>query len=198
MLPVIGHLQTGFANPIAEFKTGGGWLGVSTESRKQCHYQALSQTPSAHPGAEFEVVEAGLEDQMARQYAAAASMWNQLRREFLYAAEQAGVAERDAGLPKKRGSLLWRSFWASHQRFFRHMCMAAKVSFHCCCCCSCMLLCNGLKLAVVMLLNTVSGYHGICMAAKVTSGHCSTLSKARQSKCCEWNVEHSYTMHLLA
>ena len=80
-------------------------------------------------GAEFEVVEARLEDQMAEQYAAAASMWNQLRREFLYAAEQAGVAEKDAGLPKKRGSLLWRSFWASHQRFFRHMCMAAKVRF---------------------------------------------------------------------
>ncbi|KAL0035121.1 hypothetical protein WJX79_001613 [Trebouxia sp. C0005] len=78
-------------------------------------------------GAEFEVVEAGLEGEMAQQYAAAASMWNQLRREFLYAAEQAGVAERDAGLPKKRGSLLWRSFWASHQRFFRHMCMAAKI-----------------------------------------------------------------------
>lgn len=64
---------------------------------------------------------------MSEQYEAAAGMWNQLRREFLYAAEQAEDAERDAGLPKKRGSLLWRSFWASHQRFFRHMCMAAKV-----------------------------------------------------------------------
>ena len=64
---------------------------------------------------------------MSEQYEAAAGMWNQLRREFLYAAEQAEDAEKDAGLPKKRGSLLWRSFWASHQRFFRHMCMAAKV-----------------------------------------------------------------------
>ncbi|KAL3149047.1 hypothetical protein ABBQ32_001892 [Trebouxia sp. C0010 RCD-2024] len=78
-------------------------------------------------GAEFEVVEAPLETEMSEQYEAAAGMWNQLRREFLYAAEQAEDAERDAGLPKKRGSLLWRSFWASHQRFFRHMCMAAKI-----------------------------------------------------------------------
>ena len=23
--------------------------------------------------------------------------------------------------------MVWRSFWAAHQRFFRHMCMAAKV-----------------------------------------------------------------------
>ena len=89
--------------------------------------QSLTSCLHVCSGAEFEVVEAGLEEQMAEQYTAAASMWNQLRREFLYAAEQAGMAERDAGLPKKRGSLLWRSFWASHQRFFRHMCMAAKV-----------------------------------------------------------------------
>ena len=73
------------------------------------------------------MVEAALETEMSEQYGAAASMWNQLRREFLYAAEQAEGAEKDAGLPKKKGSLLWRSFWASHQRFFRHMCMAAKV-----------------------------------------------------------------------
>ena len=72
-------------------------------------------------------MEAALEADMLEQYGAAASMWNQLRREFLYAAEQAEDAEKDAGLPKRRGSLLWRSFWASHQRFFRHMCMAAKV-----------------------------------------------------------------------
>ena len=80
-------------------------------------------------GAEFEVVEAELGEDMTKKYVAAAGMWNQLRREFLYAAEQAGLAEKDAGLPKKRGSLLWRSFWASHQRFFRHMCMSAKVQF---------------------------------------------------------------------
>lgn len=72
-------------------------------------------------------MEAALEAEMSEQYGAAAGMWNQLRREFLYAAEQAENAERAAGLPKKRASLLWRSFWASHQRFFRHMCMAAKV-----------------------------------------------------------------------
>ena len=53
----------------------------------------------------------------------AADMWNQLRREFLYAAERLEAE----GLSRPRAHLLWRSFWASHQRFFRHMCMAAKV-----------------------------------------------------------------------
>jgi hypothetical protein len=51
-------------------------------------------------------------------------MWNQLRREFLYAAEKLEAE----GLSRPRAHMLWRAFWASHQRFFRHMCMAAKVS----------------------------------------------------------------------
>lgn len=50
-------------------------------------------------------------------------MWNQLRREFLYAAEKLEAK----GLSRPRAHMLWRAFWASHQRFFRHMCMAAKV-----------------------------------------------------------------------
>ena len=76
-------------------------------------------------GAEFEVVESALEEPVKGQYSTAARMWNQLRREFLYAIEQATQIDEEA--PKK-GNMLWRFFWASQQRFFRHMCMAAKVS----------------------------------------------------------------------
>ena len=43
-------------------------------------------------GCEFEVVEAPLEEPVLSHYRAAARMWNQLRREFLYAAEQASPA----------------------------------------------------------------------------------------------------------
>ncbi len=50
-------------------------------------------------------------------------MWNQLRREFLYAGEKLEAAE----LSRPRAHLLWRAFWGCHQRFFRAMCMAAKV-----------------------------------------------------------------------
>ena len=71
------------------------------------------------------MVEAELEEPVRSQYTAAARMWNQMRREFLYAAEQ---AEAGGSMPK-RGNMLWRAFWAAHQRFFRHMCMAAKVDF---------------------------------------------------------------------
>ena len=34
-----------------------------------------------------------------------------------------------------------------------------------------------------------SGYHGTYVAAKVTPGHCSKVSKARQSNLCELNVQ---------
>lgn len=167
------------------------------------------------PGAEFETVEAPLEEPIASQYAAAAAAWNRLFREFLYAEEAmaaqeavaaasgegepgcgcgcaraCALAQRGACRTRSRGARLrqqgvrpcfctgfsaapvrpslayrsgpcppaplaatgttteggsgrgtrrrggrtgdgrastWRSFWAAHQAFFRHMTMAAKV-----------------------------------------------------------------------
>lgn len=69
-------------------------------------------------------MESELEEPLKTQYSAAARMWSQIRREFLYAVEQASCEEE--GGPKK-GAMLWRFFWAAQQRFFRHLCMAAKV-----------------------------------------------------------------------
>lgn len=37
---------------------------------------------------------------------------------------QAGVGDEKPG---RRANLTWRTFWGAHQRFFRHLCMAAKV-----------------------------------------------------------------------
>ena len=125
----------------------------------------------AGAGCEFQVVEAPLEEPFLGYYRASARMWNQLRREFLYAAEQVvhlilgwscftaqlhfnkGHHQMHAAAwvfvhsfssdqqltgmtvqagapddkPTRRGNVLWRSFWGAHQRFFRHLCMAAKV-----------------------------------------------------------------------
>jgi hypothetical protein len=79
------------------------------------------------------VKEEALDEQLTKQYADAALMWCQLRREFLYAAEL--LEEREVGASPARGGggrnprrhMLWRAFWGTHQRFFRHMCMASKV-----------------------------------------------------------------------
>lgn len=78
-------------------------------------------------GAEFDTVMCELEEPVRTQYEQAAEMWNNLRREFLYAQELADAANMAAGMEKKRNTMLWRAYWAAHQRFFRSMCMAAKV-----------------------------------------------------------------------
>ncbi|XP_043701868.1 protein FORGETTER 1 isoform X2 [Telopea speciosissima] len=74
----------------------------------------------SYKGAEFEVVEAPLEAEMMDMYRKAAEFWAELRVELLSAS---AVLSDD----KPNSSQLWRLYWASHQRFFRHMCMSAKV-----------------------------------------------------------------------
>uniref|UniRef100_A0A1D1YBL4 Protein strawberry notch 2 n=2 Tax=Anthurium amnicola TaxID=1678845 RepID=A0A1D1YBL4_9ARAE len=72
----------------------------------------------SYEGADFEVIEAPLEDKMVDMYKKAAEFWAELRVELLSAS---------ASEERPSASHLWRLYWASHQRFFRHMCMSAKV-----------------------------------------------------------------------
>lgn len=74
----------------------------------------------SYKGAEFEVVEAPLEAEMMEMYKKAAEFWAELRVELLSAS--AFLAN-----DKPMSSQLWRLYWSSHQRFFRHLCMSAKV-----------------------------------------------------------------------
>ncbi|KAH7536674.1 hypothetical protein FEM48_Zijuj03G0009500 [Ziziphus jujuba var. spinosa] len=74
----------------------------------------------SYKGAEFEVIEAPLEAEMMEMYKAAALFWTTLRMELL-------TASSFLTGEKPNSSQLWRLYWASHQRFFRHMCMSAKV-----------------------------------------------------------------------
>ncbi|KAK4484955.1 hypothetical protein RD792_007560 [Penstemon davidsonii] len=74
----------------------------------------------SYKGAEFEVVEVPLEAKMMDMYGKAAEFWAELRVELLSAS--AFVTNE-----RPSSSQLWRLYWASHQRFFRHVCMSAKV-----------------------------------------------------------------------
>ncbi|VVA22165.1 PREDICTED: strawberry notch [Prunus dulcis] len=74
----------------------------------------------SYKGAEFEVVEAPLEPEMMDMYEKAAGFWTELRLDILSAA--AFITNE-----RPNSSQVWRLYWASHQRFFRHMCMSAKV-----------------------------------------------------------------------
>ncbi|XP_059661911.1 protein FORGETTER 1 isoform X2 [Cornus florida] len=74
----------------------------------------------SYEGAEFDVVEVPIEVKMMEMYKKAAEVWAELRVELLSAS--AFLTNE-----KPSSSQLWRLYWASHQRFFRHMCMSAKV-----------------------------------------------------------------------
>ncbi|XP_028799657.1 protein FORGETTER 1 isoform X2 [Neltuma alba] len=74
----------------------------------------------SYRGVEFEVIEAPLEDEMMDMYKKAAEFWAELRVELM-------SASAFLNNEKPSSSQLWRLYWASHQRFFRHMCMSAKV-----------------------------------------------------------------------
>ncbi|XP_024977453.1 protein FORGETTER 1 isoform X5 [Cynara cardunculus var. scolymus] len=74
----------------------------------------------SYKGAEFEVLEVPLEAKMMEIYKKAAEFWAELRVELL-------SASAFLGDEKPSSSQLWRLYWASHQRFFRYVCMSAKV-----------------------------------------------------------------------
>ncbi|KAI3997045.1 hypothetical protein MKX01_021321 [Papaver californicum] len=74
----------------------------------------------SYKGSEFEVVEAQLDVEMMDLYKKTAEFWAELRVELLSAS--AVLCDE-----KPNSSQLWRLYWASHQRFFRHICMSAKV-----------------------------------------------------------------------
>ncbi|KAL8461796.1 hypothetical protein ACS0TY_033048 [Phlomoides rotata] len=74
----------------------------------------------SYQGVEFEVVDVPLEAKMMDMYGRAAEFWAELRVELL-------SASTFLANEKPNSSQIWRLYWASHQRFFRHMCMSAKV-----------------------------------------------------------------------
>ncbi|CAJ2659094.1 unnamed protein product [Trifolium pratense] len=68
----------------------------------------------SYKGAEFDIIEARLEDKMMDVYKKATEVWVDLRNNFI-------------SLKVENPRLIWRLYWAAHQRFFRHLCMSAKV-----------------------------------------------------------------------
>lgn len=71
----------------------------------------------SYKGADFDMVKVGLSEQMKRMYEESARIWHDLY-DFLRSEDFLAFVE-----DKKVNKI----FWASHQRFFRSMCIAAKV-----------------------------------------------------------------------
>ncbi|XP_036442550.1 protein strawberry notch homolog 2 isoform X3 [Colossoma macropomum] len=69
-------------------------------------------------GVSFRIEEIGLDDDFKLVYNKAAKLWAEALAVFTQAADLLGMMSRKS---------LWGQFWSSHQRFFKYLCIAAKV-----------------------------------------------------------------------
>ncbi|XP_061833822.1 si:ch73-63e15.2 isoform X1 [Nerophis lumbriciformis] len=69
-------------------------------------------------GVSFRIEEIGLDSDFKLVYNKAAILWAEALKVFMRAADELGLVSRKS---------LWGQFWSSHQRFFKYLCIAAKV-----------------------------------------------------------------------
>ncbi|XP_077439209.1 strawberry notch homolog 2b isoform X2 [Vanacampus margaritifer] len=69
-------------------------------------------------GVSFRIEEIGLDSDFKLVYNKAAKLWAEALQFFLRAADELCLVSRKS---------LWGQFWSSHQRFFKYLCIAAKV-----------------------------------------------------------------------
>ncbi|XP_067368183.1 si:ch73-63e15.2 isoform X2 [Channa argus] len=69
-------------------------------------------------GVSFRIEEIGLDSDFKLVYNKAAKLWAEALQVFMRAADELGLVSRKS---------LWGQFWSSHQRFFKYLCIAAKV-----------------------------------------------------------------------
>ncbi|KAF5903061.1 protein strawberry notch 2 isoform X1, partial [Clarias magur] len=69
-------------------------------------------------GVSFRIEEIALDEKFKVVYNKAARLWAEAMETFSKAADLLGLVSRKS---------LWGQFWASHQRFFKYLCIAAKV-----------------------------------------------------------------------
>ncbi|KAG9350636.1 hypothetical protein JZ751_024525 [Albula glossodonta] len=69
-------------------------------------------------GVSFRIEEIGLDNEFILVYNKAAKLWADALAVFTRAADELGLQSRKS---------LWGQFWSSHQRFFKYLCIAAKV-----------------------------------------------------------------------
>lgn len=72
-------------------------------------------------GVSFAVQEVQLSSEFVKMYDAAVKLWMEARRQFQTVIETMDEEERSTC------KTVWGQFWACHQRFFKYLCIAAKV-----------------------------------------------------------------------
>lgn len=72
-------------------------------------------------GVTFRIDEVPLSAEFIEVYDESVKLWLEARRQFQSASRLLSIAQR------QQFKQMWGQFWAAHQRFFKYLCIAAKV-----------------------------------------------------------------------
>ncbi|WKY00151.1 hypothetical protein Q1695_014762 [Nippostrongylus brasiliensis] len=109
-----------FSNFInAVEKRGVGAMEIVAMDMKQRGLYLARQL--SFRGVSFNVQEVPLSDEFIKIYDDSVKLWLECRRQFQV------VLNAMSGEERSSCKQLWGQFWASHQRFFKYLCIAAKV-----------------------------------------------------------------------
>ncbi|XP_065196850.1 protein strawberry notch homolog 1-like isoform X2 [Sycon ciliatum] len=71
-------------------------------------------------GSKFDIVDVPLDPKFKMMYDDSVQLWVKARSSF-------HTAQQLASLPSRETKTMWAQFWSAHQRFFKYLCIAAKV-----------------------------------------------------------------------
>ncbi|KHJ93704.1 helicase protein [Oesophagostomum dentatum] len=108
---------TNFINAVE--RRGVGAMEIVAMDMKQRGLYLARQL--SFRGVSFTVREVPLSDEFVKVYDDSVKLWLECRRQFQ------NVLSAMTGEERSSCKQLWGQFWASHQRFFKYLCIAAKV-----------------------------------------------------------------------
>ncbi|XP_059351687.1 protein strawberry notch-like [Daphnia carinata] len=105
---------------LAVEKSKANDVEVMVRKMKQCGMYIARQL--SYKGANVKIKEVVLSPKLAKVYGNSIKLWTEFRKCF------AEVADLVNAQPRERQTM-WTQFWLAHQRFFKCLCISAKVSY---------------------------------------------------------------------
>lgn len=90
------------------------------QKMKQCGMYIARQL--SYKGVSLKIKEVVLSPKLVKVYGNSVKLWTELRKCFSDAANLVNAQQRER-------KTMWMQFWLAHQRFFKYLCISAKVSY---------------------------------------------------------------------
>ncbi|XP_032783494.2 protein strawberry notch isoform X1 [Daphnia magna] len=107
-----------FVGAVEKSKTSD--VEVMAQKMKQCGMYIARQL--SYKGVSLKIKEVVLSPKLVKVYGNSVKLWTELRKCFSDAANLVNAQQRER-------KTMWMQFWLAHQRFFKYLCISAKVSY---------------------------------------------------------------------